>query len=330
MSAETTVQAVIDNSISRANEAQEKAIGYSDDAQAAAIASLTITAPGVNQPNIPTPPFPPDLNAGTDWINNYQQLFATLGSEFQTQWENFLAEFFPDLMGCITTASDEWICNTIQNGGTGLPANIEQALFDRAQAREIRIVSNRWNDAMTEWAARGFELPAGVIEQMLEVQAEELSTKLSTLNRDIEIENKKLEIDNIRFAITQAVQLRLGAINAAVAYVGAWMMIPKIAAETATAIANARIAFYQAISAYYQALGIKYSIEAKYAELNILAQTETNKAVAVYSSEQIKARVSAAVGGATALGHVASAAFGANNTLSNLGNVTLNSRRTSS
>lgn len=327
MSAETAVQQIIDNSITRANEAQTKAIAYGDQAQTAAAGSISFSTPGVSQPTIPTPPFPPDLNAGTDWINNYQQLFAQLGTDFANQWNNFLNTFFPDLMGCVTTASDEWICNTIQNGGTGIPANIEQAIFDRGQSRELRIYTTKYNDIIDDWASRGFFLPGGVVQNMIDRQADEMSEKLSTLNRDVLIKNKEIEIENIRFAVDKAIALRLGAIQAAVGYVAAWMMIPKIAAETASAIAQARIAFYQAISAYYQALGVKYGIEAKYAELNVLGQVETNKAVAVYSSENTKSRVSAAVGSATALGHVAAAAFGANNTLANLGNVTLNTRR---
>jgi hypothetical protein len=327
MATADVVQQIIDNSIERANEAQEAAIGYGDDAQTAAIGFLSLTSPTAAPPSIPDPPFPVDQNFGTEFTASYNDAFANYDANFNSHWQTFIDTFFPEIDGCIPEHIDAWICNTIENGGTGLPAAIEDAIYDRGQSRELKTLAMKQDDIVSSWAARGFSLPAGALQSQLDAVYDETSDKLSTLSRDVLIKNKEIEIENVRFAIEQGNRLRIDGLNAAVNYVRAWFLVPQTAVEKARALMNMRLQFYQAINAYYNALVSKYQIIAEYAKANLQAAVSTNNAVAVYSAEQLKARVAAAVGSADALGRIAASAFGALNTLANLGDVTVTSKK---
>lgn len=327
MAASDVVQQIIDNSIDRANEAQQAAIGYGDDAQTAAIASISITTPTIGAPVIPDPPFPVDQNFGTEFTASYNDAFANYDANFNSHWQAFINAFFPEIDGCIPEHVDAWICNTIENGGTGLPAAIEDAMFDRAQSRELRMLAIKREDTVAEWASRGFSLPSGALQSQLDAMYDETSDKLSTLNRDILIKNKEIEIENVRFAIEQGNRLRIDGLNAAVNYVRAWFLVPQTAVDKARSLMNMRLQFYQAINAYYNALASKYQIIAEYAKANSAAAVATNNAVAMFTAEQLKARVAAAVGSADAMGRIAASAFGALNTLANVGDVTVTSKK---
>lgn len=90
---------------------------------------------------------------------------------------------------------------------TGLPIQIEQALFDRANDRESREVLRLKQDAIDTWAARGFELPSGVLNKQLNAINEQASLKSAELNRDILVQSAQWRIETLRFAIEKGVAL---------------------------------------------------------------------------------------------------------------------------
>lgn len=118
----------------------------------------------------------------TTYLNNYLQ-FDPNSQEVRDRWSQML------------------------QGGTGLPAPIEQALFDRALGRDELSSEQAVRQAQGEWAARGFSLPgATLLAREGEIRRSNRSER-GRINRELSIQLHQQEIDNLRFAVEQGVRL---------------------------------------------------------------------------------------------------------------------------
>jgi hypothetical protein len=129
--------------------------------------------------------------------------FGSLTSYYYTLTNNQLTAF---VGGCAALAS---ICprltELLSGTSTGLPATVEQALRDRAFAAEDRQAFQAEQEATTDWLARGFTLPGGVLEAKLATIRQLNRDKKAQINREVWIEAAKFEVENLRFAVQQGI-----------------------------------------------------------------------------------------------------------------------------
>lgn len=93
------------------------------------------------------------------------------------------------------------------DGGTGLPAAIAQALRDRAFSAIDQQELQAIQAATEEYASRGFAEPSGILNRRLaEVRQNNQNQRLAA-SRDIAIQDQQVTIENLRFAVTQAIAL---------------------------------------------------------------------------------------------------------------------------
>lgn len=92
-------------------------------------------------------------------------------------------------------------------GGTGLPAAVQQALFDAARGREDLIALAAEQDAYDEFAARGFSMPPGALAKSLQATRERSRLSASAFSRDLLTKAAQWEIENLRAAVTNGVAL---------------------------------------------------------------------------------------------------------------------------
>lgn len=92
-------------------------------------------------------------------------------------------------------------------GGTGLPAAIEQALFDRAIGRDEISSVQAVQQAEQEWAARGFDLPGSTLLARTQEIRTENRRERGRINRELSIQYHTQEIENLRFSVQQAIAL---------------------------------------------------------------------------------------------------------------------------
>lgn len=97
--------------------------------------------------------------------------------------------------------------NAMLAGGTGLPATIEQALFDRAIGRDELSSVQAVNQATTEWAARGFDLPGSTLLARVSEIRQANRMERGRINRELCIQFHTQEIENLRFSVQQGIQL---------------------------------------------------------------------------------------------------------------------------
>lgn len=168
-------------------------------------------------------------------------------------------------------------------GGTGLPAQIEQAIWGRAREREIISSLAEEEDVTRKSEALGFALPPGVLADQIRVIRLDRLNKQSALSRDIAIKQAEMEVENLRTTITAGMQLEDQLMqhwhrSEQLAFEAA-----KAAADNAIALHNAHLENFRALSAQYANLQQAYKtiIEAEMAKVEIYKaqlQAEQNKA----------------------------------------------------
>lgn len=325
MTAESTVQQIIDAAQSQADAALDKAIAYTDAAQTAAIVVFDLgLVPSPTNPNVEVPPF---VNPAEDLVGQYKiELSAALAElvpGFDGQVNNFITNWFPDFAGCLKEQVDQWICKTIQSGGTGIPVDVENQIWERSRNREIIDASRQQSEVITAFAARGFALPSGVLLDAVQRVQQDLSNKNSTHSRDVAIKQAEIEIENIRFAVEQGVRLRLGVVQALVEFVNTWLRMQQTAIDRAKAVIDAKRDLWQAAAAYYRALIDVAELDLKYDEIRIDSALKQAALVVQAGLGGVDAKVKAAVGAAETLANFAASAIGAQNTLANIEHSTI-------
>lgn len=88
----------------------------------------------------------------------------------------------------------------------GIPEAVANLLRDRAFAAEDRLAFQAEQAGFSDWLARGFTLPGAVFDAQLQRIRQQTRDKKAELNRNLWIEEAKLEIEALRFAVTAGIQ----------------------------------------------------------------------------------------------------------------------------
>jgi len=323
MSAESIIADIIDNANALMNSSADAATSYADAAQTAAGSVISLGAiPFAAQPSVTVPPFSPETDSTQELRGGFDEMFGQLYPDFDARFNAFMARFFPRVEACLQTSIGEWLCDTIQNGGTGIPADIENQIWERSRAREQLDSARQTEQIIENFAERGYTLPPGALFAATQDIERQLSQKISTHARDVAIKQAEIEIENIRFAITSGIQLRQIALNAVNDYLRAWLDTAKLAVEYANALVSAKLRLYDSTSAYYSALIAAARLEYDWGK-DKADQTLRQQGFVVDSSNSNTAgRVNAAISAANAMGSIAAAVAAAQNSLANISNNT--------
>lgn len=143
-------------------------------------------------------------------------------------------------------------------GGTGLPAPIEDALFNRARSRTSKETERAVQEAMNDWASRNFTMPPGMLVKQVSSIREQGQLQANELNRDILIEASKMEIDNIRFMVGQGIALEQITSNMFTNVVNRMFEVAKFNAESQINVFNAQVALFNAQNSAFETLTMVY------------------------------------------------------------------------
>ncbi|MEO7198913.1 MAG: hypothetical protein ABIY56_01710, partial [Dokdonella sp.] len=92
-------------------------------------------------------------------------------------------------------------------GGEAMPAALAQALRNRAYTEANTEEGRAVGQAYDEFAARGFNEPAGQLNRRITEARSDALAKRQLINRDIYIQDQTVAIDSLRFAVTGGIQL---------------------------------------------------------------------------------------------------------------------------
>lgn len=188
---------------------------------------IEITIPQVAFPTLPT------LDVGTD--PQYEGPMPSTG--FSYTEPTYTATVQADLVVQIR----RWLA-----GGTGMHPAVEVALFERARGREDLAGRKAIDDTHAAIAARGYELPPGVLVDAVAQVIERNQLASQALSREIYIKSAEWEQENLRQAVAQGIAFEtmlIGLHNAA-AQRALEAAVQRSAAEVA--LVNVYIAMFNA------------------------------------------------------------------------------------
>ena len=190
----------------------------------------------------------PDVEDSTDEYRQELQYIIDLLADQ-------LAQFFADYYPLASDAFDEaqtWLVDAITNGGTGIPAAIENQIWQRARERVLTDGLAAEDTIATGFAAKNYSLPAGAMtKQILQIRLKAQGA-LGEQSTSIAVKQAELEIENIRFAIEQAIASRTMAMNAAADYIRAVASSPATAAQIIDKTNDAQAKMMSAASQWYR------------------------------------------------------------------------------
>jgi hypothetical protein len=144
------------------------------------------------------------------------------------------------------------------NGGSGLTAAVEQAIWDRVRSREAKNAQAAINDVSRQSEALGYQFPAGITAAQLRQAQQTYYDALSTANRDIGIKQADLEQANLKDTIAAGIDLEGKLIDYSYRLEELAYQSAKTVAENAVGVYNAQVDQFKAIVAGYQAYAQAY------------------------------------------------------------------------
>ncbi len=194
----------------------------------------------------------PETAEETDPFYRYESERDYLTNWLTGLFANFFATYYP----LSNDAFDEavaWLENTIVNGGTGLPDEIETQIWQRHRDNIRAEIVTQKDAIYADFSARGFSLPPGALLARTTEIDNKGTLKNIEASRDLAVKRMEIEIENIKFAVEQATKLRLQAMNAANDYIKAMMLAPDTAAKLVDFANDAQAKLISATADFYRA-----------------------------------------------------------------------------
>lgn len=140
------------------------------------------------------------------------------------------------------------------NPSLGLPIAIEQSLFNRARERTSRETERAVQEALTDWASRGFSMPQGMLAKQVNDIRDQGKLAIADLNRDILIQSFDKQLEHIRFLTEQGMALEKMKQDMWLAYVSNMLEAAKFQVDSKISIFNAQVNLFNAQNAAFEML----------------------------------------------------------------------------
>lgn len=161
------------------------------------------------------------------------------------------------------------------SGGSGIPAEVEQAMVERAMSREDQIAAREIDAVAEEFSARGFTMPTGMQAARADEMRQTLALKKLDLNRTLTIEFAKWQIENVRFGVEQGLAAENVLINI-------FQNMANRMLDAAKFQVDAQIKVYDAQVGLYNARVNAYQIRAQVFDILVRAELTS---IEVYKAE---------------------------------------------
>lgn len=144
------------------------------------------------------------------------------------------------------------VLSRMRLGGTGLMPAIEQQIFERSRAREDRVAAKASKEAIELFAARGFVAPPGALQAQLNMVSENNQLQTNALQRETMIKIADVEIENMRFSVTQGLAAEQILVNIFNNYAQRSFEMAKFTVESLLAVYNTKVSIFNALMSSYQ------------------------------------------------------------------------------
>lgn len=291
---------------SRANAAMDMS---QDAVDRATNPALMPAAPTVVSPIVPTVPTIDTPLSSAEATALFMENADRISLELTDGFTSFLEDNFGDFPEF--SAAQEWLHRALTTGGTGLPTVVEAQIYERERSRLLQEASRAEEELTAGWAAKRYPTPPGALRYQKARLGAEANARLAAAARDVAIQQANHLIENARFAVSAAINLRTSAISAAGEYMRALAMGPQLGITLATSLVDAQAKIASTMSSFYQAQVTAAEIPLRVSTTNAELAIRTSEANQRSSIEAMRQRVDATMAAAQSLGTQAAAALNA-------------------
>ena len=256
----------------------------------------------------------PDIPEVSDSLSTYEARVAEIVRLLHDELADFFDTYYPLANDSFDEATT-WLVNTITNGGTGINADIEDQVWQRARERIISDGRRTQSQIATGFASKGYFIPAGAMTQLLKESLFDQTGKTSELSTNIASKQLEIEIETIKFAIEESLKSRQMAMAAAADYIKAVAMAPGDAVKVANTVDDNRARMMSAAADWYRARQGRDELvlKSKLAEMDTRFNIYQHRGDKSVRSAQVDATALAAA--ADAYGKTAAAALSSLNSI---------------
>lgn len=241
----------------------------------------------LDKPTLEAPPKFSDLFPDAD--DTSQEV-----TRLNTMVDQWLADYFPSIEGCLQNVPDDWLCGVISGTNPfGLPESVFEAIWHGARDREERNFRSEEGTIRAEFSSRGFSIPPGALVSAVEKSRQRAAEAVQEVNRQAAIRNEEVKVQLLQLAVQEATRYKLGIMSSLADFYRTWVTLPNKEIEKARVRA-------QAYNALYSALGAYYNVEVAFEELRLRAKS--GDVDAQISSDQNKIALFSASNAASGLG----------------------------
>lgn len=232
-----------------------------------------------------------------------------VGDELTKGFSGFLNDYFglsPEF-----SAAQAWLQKALSVGGTGMSLVVESQIFERERSRILMDAARAEEELTTTWAARRWPTPPGALRAQVARLNAETNAKLAAAARDVAVQQAGYEIENTRFAVKTAIDLRTSAVAAAGEYMRALTLGRQLGISLSTTRLDFEAKVVSLLTDYYKAQITASELPVREATYNIdtkLKVDDINKRAEIDALNQ---RVNATMAAAQSLGTQAAAALNA-------------------
>jgi hypothetical protein len=180
-------------------------------------AAPTIALPSFNGV-APTGDMTPPADLAGQMIAAYNDVRPAMVAALGAHTDAWLTRHNPQFFTQLQRIEDQLA--TYLTGGTGLAADVEDAIYERAKDRDLAEARRTSRAAYANAAARGFTIPDGAVFSQDARARQAASDNLARSANEIAIKQAEMEQENLRFAVTTSASLRQAALSASLSYHG--------------------------------------------------------------------------------------------------------------
>lgn len=243
-------------------------------------------------------------------IENFQHWWMGAIDTLADQFANFIDQYFPNECGYLQ-AAQRWICNTIENGGTGINPIVEQQIWARDRSRLLADSRSQESELLDGFAARRYPIPPGAaVGAVMKLRAE-AAGKIAQASRDVAIKQAELEVENVKFAVDKAIGLYSAAMGAAGDYIKSLVSSSGNMSQLLPSVTDSQSRLIGAAADYYRARIQVEDLRLKAAMPNGEWRQQANVKNVDNEMQAMRNKVDAAIEAAKAMAQQASAALNA-------------------
>lgn len=150
------------------------------------------------------------------------------------------------------------------DGGTGIAADVERAIWERDRERLDATSRKAVDDAANDWASRGFPLPPGMLIAAVRDVRRDNAVAVAGASREVAIKQADLEQSNMRFAVETAIKYEDMYVQIYLQVVQRSFDIAKASADLRIQVYNSQIAAFDVEQKVFQSFIDKFKADLQF------------------------------------------------------------------